>query len=113
MKYLFFDCEFANCFDSKEKICEFGYVMVNENFNVLYKGNIIINPIIKDNEWDWYALKKILTRKRKEYKNRLFFPAYHKKIVALIQNADCQSRINFVQKGMRIFFWTNIDYNLT
>lgn len=88
MKYLFFDCEFANCFDSKEKICEFGYVMVNENFNVLYKGNIIINPIIKDNEWDWYALKKILTRKRKEYKNRLFFPAYHKKIVALIQNAD-------------------------
>lgn len=88
MKYLFFDCEFANCFDSKEKICEFGYVMVDENFNVLYKDNIIINPNIKDNEWDWYALKKILTRKREEYKNRLFFPAYHKKIVALIQNAD-------------------------
>ncbi len=88
MKYLFFDCEFANCFDSKEKICEFGYVMVDENFNVLYKDNIIINPNIKDNEWDWYALKKILTRKRDEYKNRLFFPAYHKKIMALIQNAD-------------------------
>lgn len=40
MKYLFFDCEFANCFDSKEKICEFGYVMADENFNVLYKDNI-------------------------------------------------------------------------
>ena len=26
---------------------------------------------------------------------------------------NCQSRSNFVQKGMRIFFWTNIDYNLT
>lgn len=43
MKYLFFDCEFANCFDSKEKICEFGYVMVDENFNVLYKDNLFFN----------------------------------------------------------------------
>lgn len=85
MKYLFFDCEFANCYDSKEKICEFGYVMVDENFKVLYKDNIIINPNIKPNEWDWYALRKILTRKREEYENKLFFPAYHKKIVALIQ----------------------------
>lgn len=40
MKYLFFDCEFANCFASREKICEFGYVMVDENFNDLYKDNI-------------------------------------------------------------------------
>ena len=40
MKYLFFDCEFTNCFDSREKICEFGYVMVDENFNDLYKDNI-------------------------------------------------------------------------
>lgn len=88
MKYLFFDCEFANCHDGKEKICEFGYVMVNESFNVLYKDNIIINPNIKDNEWDWYALKKILTRKREDYKSKLLFPAYHKKIVSIIQSAD-------------------------
>lgn len=40
MKYLFFDCEFANCFDSREKICECGYVMVDVNFNDLYKDNI-------------------------------------------------------------------------
>ena len=88
MRYLFFDCEFANCFEGKEKICEFGYVMVDENFNILYKGNIIINPNIKRNEWDWYALKNILTRKREEYENKLFFPAYYKKIEALIQNSD-------------------------
>ncbi len=89
MNYLFFDCEFANCFDGKEKICEFGYVMVDETFKPLYKGNIIINPNIKSNEWDWYALKKILTRKKDVYENKLFFPAYHKKIEALIKNADC------------------------
>ena len=88
MKYLFFDCEFANCFNGKEKICEFGYTMVDEKFTVLYKGNIIINPNIKSSEWDWYALKKILTRKKEVYENMLFFPAYHKKIEALITNAD-------------------------
>lgn len=88
MKYLFFDCEFANCFENKEKICEFGYAMVNENFEILYKDNIIINPNIKRNEWDWYALKNILTRKREVYENRLFFPAYFKKISTLIHSAD-------------------------
>ena len=37
---------------------------------------------------------------------------YSKEMIINIAR-DCQSRINFVQKGMRIFFWTNIDYNLT
>ena len=88
MNYLFFDCEFASCKGGSEKICEFGYVMVDENFNVLYKGNIIINPNIKNADWDWYALKKILTRRKEQYENMLLFPAYHKKIAALIQNAN-------------------------
>lgn len=87
-KYLFFDCEFASCKGGQEKICEFGYVMVDESFNVIYKGNIIINPNIRANEWDYFALKKILTRKKDVYENMLLFPAYHKRIVALIQNAD-------------------------
>lgn len=88
MNYLFFDCEFASCKGGQEKICEFGYVMVDENFKVLYKGNIIINPNIKNADWDWYALKKILTRRKEQYENMLLFPAYYKKIAALIQNAN-------------------------
>ena len=27
MRYLFFDIECANCYDSEAKICEFGYVL--------------------------------------------------------------------------------------
>ena len=88
MKYLFFDCEFASCKGGSEKICEFGYTMVDESFKILYKGNIIINPNIKASDWDYFALKKILTRKKEVYENMLFFPAYHKKIEALILNAD-------------------------
>lgn len=88
MKYLFFDCEFASCKGGQEKICEFGYVMVDESFKEIYKGNIIINPNIKASEWDYYALKKILTRKKEIYESMLFFPAYYKKIETLIENAD-------------------------
>ena len=49
-KYLFFDCEFATSKGGEEKICEFGYVLVDDRFNVIYKGNIVINPNIKPNE---------------------------------------------------------------
>lgn len=88
MKYLFYDCEFASCYGGKEKICEFGYVLVDEKFNVLYKGNIIINPNISKKDWDWYALKKVLTRKIEVYESKLTFPSYFKQISYLINNAD-------------------------
>jgi DNA polymerase III epsilon subunit-like protein len=44
MKYLFFDCECANCYDHKGKICSFGYVLADESFKVLDGQDIIINP---------------------------------------------------------------------
>lgn len=43
-KYLFFDTECANCFGGKGKICEFGYVLTDENFRILKKEEITINP---------------------------------------------------------------------
>ena len=87
-KYLFFDCEFATSKGGEEKICEFGYVMVDENFTIMYKCNLIVNPNIKDNEWDYRVLRKILKRPKYVYENQLNFPAYYKKIEFLIKNAD-------------------------
>lgn len=40
MKYLFFDTECCNGTD----ICSFGYVICNENFEILEREDIIINP---------------------------------------------------------------------
>ena len=40
MKYLYFDIE---CCDG-HKICSFGYVIADENFNILEKEDIVINP---------------------------------------------------------------------
>lgn len=44
MKYLFFDCECANCYHHEGKICSFGYVVSDENFKVLEQADIVINP---------------------------------------------------------------------
>ena len=44
MKYLFFDCECANCYDHQGKICSFGYTITDTNFKVLEKKDLIMNP---------------------------------------------------------------------
>ena len=53
MKYLFFDLEYASQKGGTSKICEFGYVVTDENFNILEKDNLIINPNIYRYEWDY------------------------------------------------------------
>jgi DNA polymerase III epsilon subunit-like protein len=44
VKYLFFDCECANCYDHQGKICSFGYLITDPVFNVLEKKDLIMNP---------------------------------------------------------------------
>ncbi len=88
MNYLFFDCEFASSKGGIERICEFGYVIVDEKFSIVEKDNLIINPDIDRKEWDSYALKKILTRKRNEYENSPSFFYYYNRIKNVIENVD-------------------------
>lgn len=88
MNYLFFDCEFASSKGGIERICEFGYVIVDEKFSIVEKDNLIINPNIDRKDWDYYALKKILTRKRIEYENNPSFFYYYNRIKNAIENVD-------------------------
>ena len=44
MKYVFFDIECANCIEGQAKICSFGYVVTDEQFNLLEKEDLIVNP---------------------------------------------------------------------
>lgn len=44
MKYLFFDIECSNCFNGVGKMCEFGYVLTDEKFNVIRKDDIPMSP---------------------------------------------------------------------
>ncbi len=44
MKYLFFDVECSNCFEGVGKICEFGYVLTDEQFNIIRQDDIPMSP---------------------------------------------------------------------
>ena len=44
MDYLFFDIECANCDGGNGKICSFGYTLIDHDYNILEKKDIVINP---------------------------------------------------------------------
>ena len=44
MQYLFFDIECAGVFKNVAKICAFGYCLVDEQFHILEKEDLLINP---------------------------------------------------------------------
>ena len=87
MKYLFLNLEHAISEEGNIKICEFGYVLTNEKFEILKKGNFIIDPYINKSDLDWRVEEKILTRKVKEYELPRF-DKYYFDIKDLINSAD-------------------------
>ena len=87
MKFLFFDLEYASSTPTT-KICEFGYVMTDGNFNVLKRDNFVINPKLRRQNWDWYALRKVLTKELIEYESGLDFKTYYPLIKTLINEVD-------------------------
>ena len=88
MKFLFFDLEYATSKGGNIKICEFGYVVTDENFRILDRDNLIINPNIMREEWDWRVVRKILTRRISEYEANPEFDYYYDDILKLINEAD-------------------------
>lgn len=81
MDYLFFDVECANCFDGTGKLCEFGYVLTDEDFNVKEKESILINPMSR---FDPYVIKKMLNFTEREYNSSPKFDFFYDKIIGLI-----------------------------
>lgn len=85
MNYLFFDIECSN----GKNICSFGYIIVDEEFNILKKEDVVINPEAKfkigRNEFNpeldlAYSLKDFQCHKN--------FAWYYKKIKAILTQKD-------------------------
>lgn len=81
MNNLFFDIECAQCEKHCAAICEFGYVLTDDAFNILDRGHFMINP---DHEYDEYALNHILHYTREEYDACPKFPEFYGRIAELI-----------------------------
>lgn len=88
MKYLFLDLEFATTRNDKIRICEIGYIQTDENYNTIKSGEMIINPNIEKDEWDWWVVKNMLTRKKRVYLNSEIFSYYYNDLMNLISESD-------------------------
>lgn len=82
MRYLFFDIECANCYGGKCKIYSFGYLITDEQFNILTPPeDLLINP---DCKFDPYVKKNILLYDRKLITSMPKFDQRYKEIKALM-----------------------------
>lgn len=88
MKYLFYDIESAKNDDKNGNICEFGYVLTNEKFEILEKDNILINPNVIGN-WDYYVVKNLLSYPKQKYLECDKFESVYTKIKELFKTANC------------------------
>ena len=117
MKYLFFDLEFATSRSGISKICEFGYVLTNESFDVIKRDNLIIDPYIARRDWDYRVVKKILTRSIKEYESNPRFDEYYDQIYDLINTSDyvfghtISSDVKALNQDIKRYNLDPIDFN--
>lgn len=93
MKYLFFDVECSNCHDGVGKLCEFGYVITDENFNVLSKDDIPMSPGKgKKNAFDLTGRKNEkdleLAYDYEYYYAQPEFPHFYERIKKLMESKD-------------------------
>ena len=86
MKYLFFDIECANCYNNCAKIFSLGYVITDENFNILHdKEDVLINP--KD-RFDWYVAKKMMAYPRSIFTDLPPFPAFYERFREMFEDEE-------------------------
>ena len=84
--FLFFDIECANMFDGVGKICSFGYVLTDEDFNIMDSDDVVMNP---ETEFDWYLFspknKCPLAYSKDYFRSKPNFEAYYKPIKNLLE----------------------------
>ncbi len=86
MKYLFFDIECANCYNNCAKIFSLGYVVTDEDFNILHeKEDILINP---RDRFDWYVAKKMMAYPRSIFADKPPFPDFYNRFKEMFEDPD-------------------------
>lgn len=90
MNYVFFDIECANCIEGQAKICSFGYVITDAQFNVLEKEDLVVNPKApflltgrKNRPFIQLAYSKT------EFKKAPTFPYIYDRLKSLFNARDC------------------------
>lgn len=97
--YLFFDIECANCFNGEGKMCSFGYILTDAEFNILDSQDLVMNP---ETEFDWYLFSNkngcSLAYSKDYFRMQRPFPDYYKGIKNLM-TAPSRKVIGFSSKN--------------
>lgn len=111
MRYLAFDIECANNFNGIGKICEFGYVISDENFNILEKECIIMDPEdVFDLGPSWKRLKLGFAESYYHYQKSL--PYFADKINKLLSQEDVRIIGHAVSNDIGFLFTDFDSYEL-
>ena len=85
---LFFDTECANCNNHIAKICEFGYVLTDDDLNIIETNNLLINPRDKFNTYGFKKAGIQLSYKTSVYQSSPDLKERYSKIKALLTNPN-------------------------
>ncbi len=89
MNLVFFDIECASVHKTYAKICAFGYVLCDENFNIIKKEDILINPKGRFELTDRKGEKGIvLPYEYDEFKRHPSFPHVYPQIKELLEDKN-------------------------
>lgn len=89
MSLVFFDIECASVYKTSAKICAFGYVVCDEEFNILEKEDMLINPKGSFHLTDSRGEKGlVLPYEYKDFKKQPDFRAAYPKIRALLEDKN-------------------------
>lgn len=89
MKYIFFDIECACVYKNVAKMCAFGYVVTDKNFQVIEKEDILLNPRGKFHLTDRKGGEGlVLPYEYEDFKKYPTFPAQYQKIKQLLEDKD-------------------------
>lgn len=89
MNLVFFDIECASVYKTVAKICAFGYVLCDENFNIVEKEDILINPKGKFHLTDGRGEHGlVLPYEYAEFKKYPVFPQVYNRIKGLLEDKN-------------------------
>lgn len=88
MEYVFFDIECACVYKNVAKICVFGYCVADENFNIIKKEDILINPNGKFHLTDRVGDGIVLPYDYEDFKKYPDFKKFYPRIRELLEGED-------------------------
>ena len=101
MKYVFFDIECACVYKNVAKICVFGYCVADEQFHILEKEDILINPNGKFHLTDHGGDGIVLPYDYEDFKKYPDFKKFYARIKDLLEGEDklvfCHAAVNDVK----------------